>query len=264
MFSSQFGRDFARGLALLSILGLSTGCVASKKFVRAEVHTSADELNAKLEKTDSNVKEMNDRVGSLDTRTNEQGRRLDSVNRDLQKTNDNLQKNTQDLQQTSERTSQAQSAAQNAQSSADQARGRVVTLEENFQNRNQYTVLEEKSVLFQFNSSSLDRRYASVLDDVARIASQNPDVLIVLEGRTDSTGSETYNIQLGERRAEAVRRYLVVEKNVPTYRIHQMSFGPARPIAENNSREGREKNRAVKMSLLVPRSAVTAASNTLK
>jgi OOP family OmpA-OmpF porin len=93
---------------------------------------------------------------------------------------------------------------------------------------------------------------------------QNPDALIVLEGRTDSVGSGAYNIELGERRAEAVKRYLVVEKSLPMYRIHQTSFGAAKPIADNTSRQGREKNRVVAVSVLVPRFADKAASNSAK
>src|SRR5207253_5707283 len=99
----------------------------------------------------------------------------------------------------------------------------------------------------------LDKIYISTLDEVAQIVFQSPDALIVLEGRTDAMGDDTYNIQLGERRAEAVKRYLVVEKSIPMYRIHQTSFGAARPIADNKSREGREKNRIVAVSVLIPR-----------
>jgi len=251
---TYFRRHFATVVVLFSILVLSSGCVATRKFVRGEVGSSADTLNAKIDKTDSNLKETNDRVSTLDTRTNEQGRKLDSVSTDLQKTNN-------DLQRTSERTSQAQSSAQNAQTSADQARGRVVTLEENFQNRNQYSVLAEKSILFQFDSAKLDPTYASALDEVAQIVAQHRDALVVLEGRTDSKGSEAYNIQLGERRAETVKRYLVVDKNIPMYRIHQTSFGAARPVADNTSREGREKNRTVAVSILVPQFATASASS---
>ena len=82
---------------------------------------------------------------------------------------------------------------------------------------------------------------------------EKPDALVVLEGRTDSTGNSDYNVKLGERRIEAVRRYLAVEKNVPVYKIHEISFGSAQPIADNKSREGREKNRAVAMTILLPK-----------
>src|SRR5215831_17606700 len=261
----RLSRYFTIGLFGCSIVALSSGCVATRKFTRNEVKTSADQLDAKLsgriDKTDSNLKETNDHVSTLDTRTNEQGKQIVSLNGDLQKTNTELQKTEGDLQKTSERTTQAQGAAQNAQSTADQAQGRVVTLEENFHNRNQYTVADEKFVMFPFGSATLDKKFNSMLDEIVQMLSQNPDALIVLEGRTDSTGDATYNIQLGERRAAAVKRYLVVDKSVPLYRIHDMSFGSARPIAENNSKDGREKNRVVAVSVLIPRAVAKAASN---
>src|ERR1051325_206645 len=97
-------RHSAIGMVLCSIVALSSGCVASRKYVRSEVRTSADQLNAKIEKTDGNLKETNDRVGNLDTRTNEQGHRLDSLNSDLQKTNTDLQQTNGELQKTGERT----------------------------------------------------------------------------------------------------------------------------------------------------------------
>jgi outer membrane protein OmpA-like peptidoglycan-associated protein len=60
-------------------------------------------------------------------------------------------------------------------------------------------------------------------------------------------------VRLGERRVEAVKRYLAVEKGVPVFKIHEISLGPARPIAENNTRDGREKNRAVTLTLMIPK-----------
>ena len=264
MHPTNSHRSLVMGLALLSTVGLSGGCIASRKFVRNQVQTSADELNARIEQTDSNFKEMNDRVSNLDSRANEHGRRLDSLNGDLQKTSERASQAQSAAEKAESAAEKAQSAVEKAQSIADQARGRVVTLDKEFQNRNQYTVVAEKSVLFGFASSKLDTTYTSVLDEVVHMVSQNPDALIVLEGRTDSRGNEAYNIQLGERRAEAVKRYLVVEKDVPVYRIHQMSFGAARPIADNSLREGREKNRAAAVLVLVPRFSTTAASNASK
>jgi outer membrane protein OmpA-like peptidoglycan-associated protein len=83
---------------------------------------------------------------------------------------------------------------------------------------------------------------------------------VVLEGRTDSIGNKDYNVKLGERRIEAVRRYLAVEKSVPVYKIHEISFGAEKPIAENKTRDGREKNRAVMITVMVPKIEGTVAS----
>jgi outer membrane protein OmpA-like peptidoglycan-associated protein len=87
---------------------------------------------------------------------------------------------------------------------------------------------------------------------------QNNDALIVLAGRTDSTGDDAYNVRLGERRVEAVRRYLAVDKGVPVYKIHEISFGAAQPIVPNDSRENREKNRAVSIQVLTPNQATAS------
>ena len=68
------------------------------------------------------------------------------------------------------------------------------------------------------------------------------------------------NVKLGERRIDAVRRYLAVEKGVPVYKIHEISFGSEKPVAENTTKDGREKNRAVTMTIMVPKSEGAVAS----
>jgi OOP family OmpA-OmpF porin len=125
-----------------------------------------------------------------------------------------------------------------------------------------FNMTEEKSVQFKFNSATLDKQYTDVLDQIAAAVMQNPDAIIVLEGRTDSTGNKDYNVKLGERRVEAVRHYLAVEKGVPVYKIHDISFGSEKPLAENNTKDGREKNRAVIMTVMTPKlDAVASREN---
>jgi len=150
--------------------------------------------------------------------------------------------------------------ASQAQSAADRAATGVNTLDQKFQNRNLFNVADEKAIQFRFDSATLDKKYTDVLDQTASSLMQNPDTIVVLEGRTDSVGDKDYNVKLGERRIEAVKRYLAVEKGVPIYKIHEISFGAAKPVAENNTRDGREKNRAVTMTLMVPKSDGSVAS----
>ncbi len=133
-------------------------------------------------------------------------------------------------------------------------------LDQKFQNRNHFTMTAEKSVQFKFDSAQLDGKYMAVLDEVAGMLEQNPDSIVVLQGRTDSVGGKDYNVKLGDRRVESVRRYLAVEKNVQVYKIHQISMGAARPVASNDSRDGREKNRAVTMMILVPKTEGSVAA----
>jgi peptidoglycan-associated lipoprotein len=245
-------RRLSTVLAIALVASLSTACVASKKFVRKEVQTSSDTLNARLDKTDGEVGEVRDgvdrvdgkvtavdgRVSALDAKTNE---RFDGVKNDVVAVD--------------------QKAA-TAQTSADRAASAVSSLDEKFQNRNQFTVAGQKSILFRFDSDKLDSKYQADLEEVATMLEQNPDSLLVLEGRTDAKGNKDYNVKLGERRVDSVKHYLAVDQGVPVYRIHEISFGSEKPIAENDTREGREKNRAVVITILVPKAAVPSTAST--
>jgi outer membrane protein OmpA-like peptidoglycan-associated protein len=231
----------------------SQGC-ATRKYVRNEVQSASDTLGVRIDTNEGEIKETRDsvdrvnqkvsgvetRVSELDTKTT-QG--LNSLKTELKT----------DIQNTDQKVSQVQTAT-------DRVAGDVVLLDQRFQNRNLYTVNSENSIMFRFDSAQLDMQYKDVLDEIANTLMENPDAILVMEGRTDSTGDRDYNVRLGERRVEAVRRYLVVEKSIPVYRIHEISLGSAKPIAANDTRDGRAKNRAVTMSVLVPKTTGSVAS----
>jgi OOP family OmpA-OmpF porin len=99
-----------------------------------------------------------------------------------------------------------------------------------------------------------------VLDTLAQKVKQDPNAVIVLEGRTDSTGDADYNIKLGQQRLDAVLRYLVVQSDIPIQRIYQMSLGKEKPVADNKTKEGREQNRATVVRILSPNATGTVAS----
>ncbi|HWP84608.1 MAG TPA: OmpA family protein, partial [Terriglobia bacterium] len=157
------------------------------------------------------------------------------------------------LKTADEKASQAINIGQGAQTTATQAASQVSRLDMEFQNRNNYTEVNEHSVLFAFGSASIDKNGFATLDAVAQQVKDSPNAILVLEGRTDSTGDSNYNILLGEKRLEAVIRHLVVELSVPLHQIYKMSFGEARPVAANDSREGRARNRAVVIRVMEPK-----------
>jgi outer membrane protein OmpA-like peptidoglycan-associated protein len=128
----------------------------------------------------------------------------------------------------------------------------LTTLDQKFTNRNNYQMSSQKSVLFKFDSDKLTDEGKAGLDEIAQAVSSNPDAFVLLEGHTDNTGDKSYNVRLGERRVEAVKRYLAVDKSVPVYKIDEISFGSEKPIAPNDSKEGREQNRAVTLTVLAP------------
>jgi outer membrane protein OmpA-like peptidoglycan-associated protein len=107
-------------------------------------------------------------------------------------------------------------------------------------------------VPFKFDSATIESAHTASLDALAQEAKSNPDAILVLEGRTDATGDESYNIQLGDRRLESVILYLVVEQGVPMHQVHKMSFGAAQPVASNDTAEGRAQNRSVIIRVMGP------------
>jgi OOP family OmpA-OmpF porin len=86
---------------------------------------------------------------------------------------------------------------------------------------------------------------------VAKQLEENPNLVVELEGYTDSQGASDYNVQLSQRRSETVRRFLV-DKGVELHRIHSIGLGDVRPSADNNTPKGREQNRRVMVKIFAP------------
>ena len=98
-----------------------------------------------------------------------------------------------------------------------------------------------RPVNFQFDRAELTEPSKATLDEIAtRLAKQ--DLKVTIEGYTDDRGTEQYNEQLGQRRAEAVRDYLA-SKGVPAQNLEIASGGETKPVADNASTEGRAHNR---------------------
>jgi outer membrane protein OmpA-like peptidoglycan-associated protein len=113
------------------------------------------------------------------------------------------------------------------------------------------TVLTDDSVRFPFDKASLSDEARGALNDFAeQLRTQNANVYVEIQGHTDATGEDDYNLDLGEARAEAVRRYLNLEKGLPLNRISVISYGEAAPVADNGTREGRAQNRRVALVVL--------------
>jgi peptidoglycan-associated lipoprotein len=111
-------------------------------------------------------------------------------------------------------------------------------------------VLSDDSMKFGVNRFDLSPEAQARLDAfVERLRTENKNVYVEVQGHTDATGSKQYNYELGERRAEAVRRYLN-QRGVALNRIGTISYGPDAPVAPNDTREGRQANRRVVLIVL--------------
>jgi outer membrane protein OmpA-like peptidoglycan-associated protein len=239
---------------LLMVAAVSSGCVATRKFVRGEVKTSSDQLSAKIDTNTTEIKETQDSVDQVNRRVSDVDQKVAGV--DTRVTTVDSRVSTLDTR-TTEGMNSLKSNVSAVDDKASKTLSQLGALDERFQNRNNLAVASEHSIPFKFDSAALDPTTTTALDEVVKALSENRDAIVVLEGRTDSTGDREYNVRLGERRVDAVRRYLA-EKDVPVYKIHQISFGAARPVAPNDSREGREKNRSVGVTILVPGTAQAA------
>jgi len=100
------------------------------------------------------------------------------------------------------------------------------------------------AVLFDFDRTAIRDDAVPVLEEVLSRLTANPAAKVLLEGHTDSIGPEGYNLVLSEKRAEAVKSYLVA-KGVDSSRLSVDGLGETQPAAPNDSRENRQKNRRV-------------------
>jgi OOP family OmpA-OmpF porin len=97
---------------------------------------------------------------------------------------------------------------------------------------------------FEFNKAVLTAEGRTHVDHAVQTMRANPNMRVLVEGHTDSVGTHAYNMRLSERRAEAVRDYLV-EKGVSASRIRTAGYAETRPVASNATAAGRAKNRRV-------------------
>lgn len=109
------------------------------------------------------------------------------------------------------------------------------------------------NVTFGFDQATLQPQFYPVLDNVAGTLQQYNQTVIEVAGHTDSVGSDSYNQQLSQRRAEAVANYLN-SRGIMRDRMITVGAGETRPIASNDTEQGRAENRRVEITLVPVRS----------
>lgn len=119
------------------------------------------------------------------------------------------------------------------------ARGLVVTLGD---------------ILFDFNGTTLKSGGHKQIDRLAEVLQTAPDRKVIVEGHTDSVGSEDYNRNLSQQRADVVRQALI-EQGVDRTRVSSTGMGEATPVATNASGAGRQQNRRVEIIIENPKRA---------
>jgi len=101
------------------------------------------------------------------------------------------------------------------------------------------------NVEFDYDKAVVKPKYHNVIGKVADFMKKYPTTSAVLEGHTDSRGTEAYNQKLSERRAESVKNYLVDKFGIESSRLSTKGYGESKPVATNKSAAGRQKNRRI-------------------
>ena len=119
--------------------------------------------------------------------------------------------------------------------------------------------MKENMVNFGFDSSNLTETAKANLDKLAQVLTNNPDTNINIYGHTDSKGADSYNLSLSERRAGAVKSYLMA-KGVSSSRMLAMGMGENEPIASNDTDAGRAQNRRVEFAITANEDMINEAA----
>jgi peptidoglycan-associated lipoprotein len=136
---------------------------------------------------------------------------------------------------------EAREALKRAQDAGVLAKGKVV-FEQAF---------SEDRVKFNSDKYELDGSAQTALSDFAtKVKALSDQYFVEIQGHTDDTGSSRYNEDLGQRRADAVRRYLSRQFSVPLNRMSTISYGDTLPVASNKTKAGRSQNRRVVLVVL--------------
>lgn len=202
---------FALGAVLLIALIAGVGC-ASKGFVRDEVAAldqKVEGVETSVEENQKRIKEHDERLATLGSLIKEQETELSNQRSEFDS-----------------KITEVKKAAQ----------GKLIFQE----------TLRNDQTKFKFDSYELSDEAKITLDVfVQKLVEENRGVYLEIQGHTDSTGPEDWNLILGRKRAEAARDYLHKKYSIPLHRMEVVSYGGEQPVGDNSTRDGREQNRRV-------------------
>lgn len=217
------------------LLLLFTGCIATRKFVR----NTTGPLQSRLDRVDKKV----------DTKTSQNAQAIRSLSDKTETGIAEAQNSASKAQQSADQANQHAAAAnQLAQKGVDAAS----VAQETADNIDNYKASHSTTILFGFNKSSLTTADKDKLNQLVQSVSSMKHYVLQIQGYTDITGPKSYNLKLSRRRANTVIRYLTTNGKIPLVRIYSMGYGQADPAAPNTTLKGRELNRRVDITVMVP------------
>ena len=202
---------------VVTLFAVGLAACATQKSVDEKIAAAQAQNSQKIESVTSQVEDLQTKQKATDT---------------------HLQQTDQQIAQLS---TTAQDALKRAQEAGVLAKGKVV-FEQTF---------SEDRVKFKSGKYELSKDSQAALDEFAgKVKALNAQYFIEIQGHTDNVGGKRYNEDLGERRAESVRRYLSKSASLPLNRMSTISYGDTAPVTDNKTRAHRAENRRVVLVVL--------------
>jgi peptidoglycan-associated lipoprotein len=218
-------------IALL-VVGGSTAC-ATKKFVRTsvgEVNDKVDSMGKSLEQTQERTRQNEGRIAAVDQKADDAA---------------------QSARQANSAAGEARTAANAAGSRADAAASKADAVDKASKRLVYEVVLSEDEGNFKFGKTVLpDEAKAKIDEMISQLKADPKGAYFDIEGHTDSVGGKAVNEKIGLERAEAVKRYLYEQHQIPLHKMNVISYGEEKPIAPNKTKAGRAQNRRVVIKVL--------------
>ncbi len=206
------------------------------------------------------------------TQVGQVSNKVDTLSTSLEETQERARKNEGKITEVDQKAGAAQTAADTAQTAANTADGKAVAageaarlasndakaanekaeaVEKSSRRLVYEVVLSEDSGNFKFNSTTLpDEAKAQIDALVTQLKADPKGAYFEIEGHTDNVGDKLINEKIGMQRAEVVKRYLYEQHQIPLHRMNVISYGEDKPMAPNNTRDGRAQNRRVVIKVL--------------
>jgi peptidoglycan-associated lipoprotein len=220
-------------VSLLAFAVAGTTACATKGYVKnqvGQVSNKVDTLSTSLEETQERTRKNEARIGEVDTKA---GAAQTSA--------------TQAQQAATTADGKAVAAADSARMAAEKADA----VDKSSKRLVYEVVLSEDSGNFKFNAVTLpDEAKAQIDQLVTRLKADPKGAYFEIEGHTDNTGDKMINERIGLERAEAVKRYLYEQHQIPLHRMNVISWGEEKPVTGNKSRAERAQNRRVVIRVL--------------
>ena len=222
---------------------------AEAEQARAQAEQQQAALQAQQQQAEAQLTAARNAADDAQQKLQDTQNQLAQAEQERQQAEMETQQAQQQSQQAQQQAQQAERQAQQAMQEKEQMRSRLLAqLNQVLQTRDtaRGLIVNMPDVLFAFNKYDLKPEARERLAKISGIVEAYPGLKLQVEGHTDSIGSDQYNQQLSEKRAESVRAYLIANGVTPDS-VTAEGFGKADPVADNSTAQGRKLNRRVDM-----------------